>query len=1197
MHMRRNATLKSATVWVGTLFLLMGLTATELWAQGGRGGITALVADSSGAVMEKAKVRATNLDTGVSRETVTTSAGSFVFSLLDVGRYRIEVTATGFKALVREPIVVRVSETTDLQFLTLAVGNPAESVTVTGEAPALQTTAATLGHVFEQTTVVDLPLATRNFTQLLTLQAGVVADVPNSAVFGKGSVGFSVGGSRYYDNSVLIDGINSQGSAGAAYGPYLGGAVPAPDTVQEFKVQTQLFSAEYGRAGGASVNLVTKSGTNQFHGDVYEFFRNNALNANEYFFKQSQLASGTPNKAPVLRQNQFGGTVGGPVRKNKTFFFGSYQGTRQLNGAAPGLIFSDSVYPLLPTGDRSDTAQLQSELGAIYGGRTGFLGGGLIGGIPVDYILPDGSNINPVSLKILQTKLPNGQYLLPSFPQNSVNDGKGGLDGGQVFSSGGFSLPATFNEDQYMINIDQVITKRQTFSGKWFSSSEFTDALTGTVPGFSFAGKPQNRNLVLADTFAINPTLVNEFRAGYTRITSPSQRQDPAGITAASVGMIPAPDGDGRFPRIIVGNSGLDFGADHFFNTLKENQYTVSDTVSKIVGRHSWHVGATFVRHQLFSNRDIVATGQIISLSFQDFLLGEDAAGNNTALNSAPGFSNIFAPAAWTGSGEKDFRFNDLSAFAQDDFKVKRNLTLNLGLRWDYFAWPTDTQGRLSGFDVSKIGEGAFGIPTPDQAFTGYTIAKSFHEHNPNVVIPSGVSQVDNTLVNGEDYNNFGPRVGFAWQPREQISVRGGYGLFYPRVSSEAALSEQIGLPFNNLSIVINSPNGSYQDPFTFLNLPPDSAFPIWQPRQFIPGVVPGLTVTPQSTNSRNPYVQQWNLSVQHEFGKNYLLEIAYSGSHGIGLLNTLSSNQPGIASVANPIRGTTTNTSAGDNIQARAPVAGFVADTGIATSETTAQSKYDALLATMSKRYSNGLQFQSAFTWSKSADTNSLVANSAGTDPFSGGLANAQPPGNNSQNNWGLSAFDREFRSTTYVVYSLPNLMRNRSSLLKATFGGWQTSSVMTFQSGQPTTFLVSTSASAVKSSGLLTPALVPGATLSSIQGSGPIEDRLTSYYGSPGVGQPGSLFAVPPPTSFGGLGRGLPIRSPGQKSVDFVLSKITPIHESTNVEFRAEFFNVFNWVNFGAPDPDVSDAGFGIISSTTVAPRIIQLALKVNF
>ena len=1144
-------------------------------AQGDRGGIIGSVIDPSQAAVAKATVTAKSIETGHVRETRTGVDGSFLFNLLDAGRYRIEVTSQGFATFIREPITVRATEITDLQRLSLTIGVASQNVTVTGDAALLQTTTGTLGKVFDDRVIEGLPLVTRNFTQLLALQPGVVADIPNAADLGNGTGGFSVAGSRYYDNNVMINGINAVGSA-VLSGPLQSVAVPAPDTIQEFKVQTQLYSAEFGRAGGASVNVVTKSGTNQLHGDLYEFFRNQDMNANDFFLKISQAENGLPNQAPVLKQNQFGGTLGGPIRKDKAFFFVAYEGTRQINGAAPGVAFTNAAYPLLPHGDRTNTAAFRAELGAIYGGRTGYLGGSPNGD---NTILPNGSNINPVAIAILQAKLPDGSYLLPSFAPSSLNDNAGGLNGGQVYSNASFSFPSTFNEDQYVIDLDDYISPRQTIAGKFFSAGQTIDSPAGNVPGFVFTTLPQNTNFSLTHTFILSPTFLNEASVGYVRITSPQSRNDP--ITPADVGMLPPPDAEGHFPEIYVASAGgLQFGAETVTNSSKENMFTYSDVMSKVAGHHSMRFGATFVRHQLNTNENPYAAGQVFLYDFTDFLLGQDGAQNGT------GSSNLLAEFASTGSFAKDLRFNDLNAFIQDDWTVAHNFTLNLGLRWDYFGWPTDTQGRLAGFDTRLLAEGLYGIPPPGGTYSGYTIAQAYVQQHPNAVIPPGVTVVSNSLMDGNDFKNFGPRLGFAWQPVDHISIRGGYGIFYPRVSSIVALANVAGPPFNETGLNFGA-LGTLQDPFSVLNLPANSAFPLWQPRQYIPGVSATVSLSPTDPTSRNPYVQQRNISIQYEFAREFLLEIGYMGSNGLRLLNTRAANQPGIASVSNPIRGVTTNTAA--NVGDRVPVAGLTDDRGLALTQFSGASKYNALVASLNKRFSHGLQFLTAFTYGKSTDNNSLTPQ--------GDVLDAQVPGDNTNlNHWGLSTFDRKFRSTTSFIYDLPRPFQ-KGSVANRVFAGWKTAGILTFQSGPPITFLAPFAQSAVTPAIYLTPDVAPGVTLAQLQGSGPVESRLNHYFGSPGLGSLGTLFVLPGPVDFGGLGRGLAIRAPGQKSIDLMLSKQMAIREKLNLEFRAEAFNLFNWVNFGAPDSNVGDPGFGIISSTTTSPRILQLALKLSF
>lgn len=1187
---------KSGQQKVVLLSLLLGFVVfclSNAWGQISKGGIAGTVVDRSGAVVPNAKVTATELSTGLSRTAMSGADGTFTVPLLDPGNYRLDIEAQGFKKLTRSPITVQVTEVAGLGRVSLDIGDVSETVTVTGQAPLLETEAATTGNVFGTEMVKDLPLVTRNFTQLLALQAGVVTDVPQGAAFGKGTQGFSDAGSRYYDNSVLIDGTNAVSTmSGGSFDI----SVPAPDTVEEFKVQSSLYSAEYGMAGGGSVNLVTKTGTNNLHGNVYEFFRNNALNANDYFYKASQLEAGNGNKAPVLKQNQFGGTIGGPIQRNKTFFFFGYQGTRQVNGAAPGFVFTLPTYPYLPAGDRSNAGQLRAALGAIYGGRTGFPVG--LCAADINCVKPDGSNINPVTIAILQAKLPNGQYFFPSFPQSAFSDGLGGLNGGQIYSNASFSLPGRYSEDQYVGNVTHQFSPRQLLSLKVFTAGAKTIAIIGNLPGFTTDTQAENQNATLAYTFTFSPWLVNEAHGSFVHVSLVSRRQDPFG--ASDVGMKPAPDGaTGKFPWLMIAQAGISAGTASAYTNNSENQTGVSDTISLTRGRNAIRMGASFIRHALPQSQDYGRNGALWTYSFTDFLLGQDAAQNGLAAIGLP-YSNLIDTAAATGDFSKSYRFNDTSIFFQDDLAVRSNLTLNLGLRWDYFAWPHDIYGRLAAFNPALIGEGAYGIPTAAQGYTGFTLAKDYARLHPDKVIPDGVSLVDNTLVNGGDFENFGPRIGFAWQPKPKLSVRGGYGIFYPRSSTEAADDEEVGQPFNNTIQSIYQAQGSLQDPFTFMNLPPDSAYPLWTPRTYTPGATVGYYAQVLDPKARNPYVQQWNFGIQQEIGNNFLLELTYLGSHGLRLLNTLAGNQTGIASPSNPIRGITTNTTT--NYQDRVPIAGILTDRGLAMDYTNGASGYNAFLVTANKRMSHGLQFLSSFTWGKSVDNNSL--NSLGGCGLCGSAGNAQPPGNNNLNNhWGLSTWDRTLRSTTSLLYELPDPIRNGSNPLDKLTSGWQTAFISTFQSGQPITFYVSTVYSAVKQGGYLTPDLAPGKTLDDVRGSGSIKSRLNHYFKSPGLAPgtdaplPGTAFLLPGPLDYGQLGRGLPIRTPGQHSVDFSLIKHTPIHDSINTEFRAEFFNALNWSNFGAPDAEVDDLAFGQISSMTVSPRIIQFALKVNF
>jgi hypothetical protein len=1163
-------------------------SARGAWAQGGTGQIKGVVTDQTGAVVPGAQVTAVSLDTGFTRSTVSHPDGSFLIPLLEPSHYRVQILAPGFAKLLRGPITVQLTETADIGNLPLTVGEQSTTVTVTGEEALLQTENATLGKVFDSTLIEALPLSTRNFTQLLSLQAGVIGAIPSTLQLGNGTSQFSVGGGRVYDNAVSIDGVNAVSSS--ASGSF---SIPSPDALQEFKVQTSVYSAEYSRAGGGNVDVTTKSGSNHFHGDGFYFFRNKALDANSYFNKQGEIATNSPNVPADLRQNQWGGTVGGPVKRDKLFFFFSFQSTNQINGNAGNI--NNYVYPLIPAGDRSNTGAFRAALGTIYGGQTGIFGG--------TAVAKDGSNINPVAIAILQAKFANGNYVLPSFPQSDF------LHTGQNdISYAHFSLDDTYNEKQYMGNMDYKITARQTLSTKYFDSHSKFSFVNAGVPGFTSDSPSVSENAVITHTFTLSSTLVNELKLGYLRQVANSLSNN-SGFTAAEVGMIAAPDALGAFPQLVMGANGLIFpgvsapfpDSSGLLSAQTENQFSISDVVSKSLGRHNLRFGGVLMDHELDLNT--LGEGGIIVLETADFLIGEDGVTNGSGL------SNLLGTGAGSGSFQRNFRFKDFGYFLQDDFKVRPNLTLNLGLRWDYYAWPSETQGRLDNFVRDLMAEGQFGIPTAAQAYTGYTISEKFKQLNPNFTIPGGVASVSNQNGLTPNYKNYAPRAGFAWTPYPKTSVRGGFGLFFTRSSAVLAQDEISGPPFNNLDLYTFGSAGTLQDPFGHLGLPPDSAYPQFVPRTYSPTATPSLTLAAVTPKIGNPYTEQWNLSVQQEFAKNFLFELAYQGQNGVKLLQALSQNQAGLASAANPIRGITTNTTSSLNIQGRSPVAGMLSDEGLSVSQTSASSHFNALEATLTKRLSYGLQFLSAFTWSKDMDSNTVGLGAAGS-------AAVPPNDNNSTHHMSISGLDRTLRFTTSAVYNIPNPIKNPTTfaggVLSHALGGWGMATGITAQTGGPISFELSnttTDSSAIKLQGNLTASLNPGYDLSDVAGSGPAKSRLTHFFKTNGVGNgtnaalcapvpnSPSALACPAATAFGNLPTNTWLRNPGQKTVDFSLTKTTKVHENYNVEVRADFFNFFNWVNFSGPDSGITDTTFGVINGTTVDPRVVQVSAKVKF
>lgn len=1147
------------------------------YAQGGTGQIKGIVTDSSGAVVPGAKITVTSLETGFSRVTVSGGDGSFLIPLMPPSHYQVEVLALNFQRLVRSPITVQVAESADVGNLALTVGSQSTTVTVSGEAgqeALLQTETATLGKVFDSTLIEAMPLSTRNFTQLLSLQAGVIGAIPGTLALGNGTSRFSVGGARVYDNAVNIDGVNAVSSTSS--GAY---SIPSPDSLQEFKMQTSAYSAEYSRAGGGSIDVTTKIGSNQFHGDGFYFFRNKALDANSYFNKQGEIQTNAPNVPPDIRQNQWGGVVGGPIKRDKMFFFFSFQSTNQINGNA-GTI-NNYIYPLIPAGDRSNAGTFRQALGAIYKGQTGLLGGAAV--------LPDGSNINPVTIAILQAKFKNGNYVLPSFPQSDFNN-----TGRSDISYAHFSLAPSYTEKQYMGNVDYKLTPRQTLSEKYFDSHTLFTTVNGGVPGFNALQPGVSENASITHTFTLSPTLVNEVKLGFLRQFGGSTT-DTGGFTAAGVGMKGAPDAAGAFPQFLIAQDGLIFpNSSGVFGITTENQFSISDTLYKTLGRHNMRVGWIGMLHQFGSNSR--GAGAVFAYQMADFLLGNQG--------------NIFLSAAGTGNFRRDYRFKDMGYFFQDDYKILPNLTLNAGIRWDYFGWPVENKGLADNFVASDIGEGQFGIPTVAQGYTGYTIASKFKRLNPSFNIPAGVTQVNDQDGLTSNYKNYAPRAGFAWTPLRNTSVRGGFGLFFSRSSTVVAEALGGGQPFATSELVVFPATATMQDPFTVLNLPPDSAYPIWTPRTYSATTSNGILFNAAAEKVGNPYTEQWNLSVQQEFARDFLFELAYQGGNGVKLLEGLSQNQAAIASPSHPIRGLTTNLAlnqpgGAQDIQNRSPVAGLSSDEGLSVTGTTASSHYNALEATLNKRLSDGLQFISAFTWSKNMDSDTVGYGGVGSA--------AVPPNDNlSTHHMSISGLDRTARFTTSAVYNVPNLIKNEGSFFGYFLGGWGMAGVFVTQTGGPISFGLSNTtaqSSAIKYQGSLTASLSPGKSLSDVAGHGPAKNRLKNYFNTTGVGTgtgtavcnqiagAPSALSCPGPLVFGNTPTNTWLRNPGQKSVDFSLTKTTKVWENYNVEIRADFFNFFNWVNFGGPDAGIIDATFGTIQSTTVDPRVIQASAKVHF
>src|SRR5260370_25204187 len=712
----------------------------------GTGDVVAQVFDPSRAVVAGAQVSVVSEETNFSRTVRTTSEGLFGVAPLPPGNYSVTVEVPRFKRKMLSSVQVGVGETA-LVDVELEVGAVTAQVQVGGITELAQTESAALGRVTDEKTIVSLPLANRNFSQVLALSPGALAAVPDAGAVGRVTQNVSANGAKTTSNNFQFNGVDannmSQNSL-SGFDPEVGIAIPAPDTIEEVKVQTGMYDAEYGRGACANVDFVSKTGSNSFHGNSWEFFRNDALNANDFFLNRNA------QPRQVLKQNEFGGTFGGPIRKNKTFFFGSYQATIQRDGDAPNISLASTFLPPL-TNDRSAVA-----LGSLFGGQSGAVGGVAVA--------TDGSNINPVALALLNAKLADGSYAIPN-PQVVA----GGL------GESTYSIPAKYREDQFSVNLDHRISGKNQSSGSVLSSLEKTDGpftnFAATVPGWGTNFNERNDMFVLSDSHAFNPTLVNVARFGFMRFNGLQSGVDP--ISAASVGM-QVPAGLPEIPGIVIaglftiGPSGEPF---YFENT---NTFVWQDTVSLTRGKHNLRMGGEAKRHEVDINVPFTTAGFILFQSFPDFLLGESAAQNGS------GQSNIFNSVGASGLFRKDERYTDYAGFVQDDIKLTPRLTVNAGLRYEFFGPPSEIPGHLSNFDPQIA---PHRIPDTG-SFVGFFLPSNF-----NGPLANGVRKTSGSGMWNPDHRDWGPRLGFALRllNKPTVVLRGGYSLYYEKLSAELA--------------------------------------------------------------------------------------------------------------------------------------------------------------------------------------------------------------------------------------------------------------------------------------------------------------------------------------------------------------------------------------------------------------------------
>jgi hypothetical protein len=1097
------------------------------------------------------QVTVKNNDTGQTTTVPANSLGHFVAPLLPPGNYSVSVSATGFVPVVKGPIVVPAGTSTTVN-VQLTIGTTQQAITVEAGAEILQTENASNGSTTDQLTVTTLPLTNRNYTQILQLSPGIASALPNAGSLGRATVDVNVNGTRVADNSYQIDGMDASNlqeqGTGGVYAE-AGISIPNPDAIEEFRIQTGQYDATYGRGGGANVDVVTKSGTNKIHGDAFEFLRNRDLNANNFFLN----LAGQPR--PVLNQNQYGGTLGGPIVKDKLFYFVSYQGTAQTNGQGTSSLESFQM----PLFGNSAGARTSQALGAEFAGQAGFRGG--------TTIASNGSNINPVALALINYKLPNGSYLIPS-PQ-TVNNASNVDTGG--FSS--FSLPSTFHEDQAIGNIDYFLTAKNRISAKYFWSRDTQVAAFSTtdLPGAAQNSLFENANFALHDIYTISPTLINQLNLGYHRIYGNVSSDYP--VTSSSVGITSGCDSQPVAPIMSITGSftlGGTFNDGQWANT---KAYQAGDQVSWVHGAHNIRFGGdTEISYLPFADPE-VTRGVIGFSSVPDFLLGLSAAQNGTA------YSNLSSAQSLCGNSQRNFKVNDYDGYFQDDIHVTPTLTVNVGLRWDIYGQVSDSQGRFADF-WPQLASNVF--PASGQTYSGFVVPSNY-QGTP----PAGVTINGNKTFAGNPiaWNNLGPRVGFSWQApglKSKLVVRGGYGIYYGRTSISDSYQFILDEPFeiSQTNSATLASQATFQNPWTPGAPSSLSSYPNWVPR------TPSSTITLNlpSPIFKAPIVQQYSTNLQYALSSSTMLQVGYVGTDGSRIEVTRNINQPTLtvnpaSTAASTFTGPTIATA---NIQQRRRFLGMstitqAAEIGI--------SNYNSLQVSLTKRQSHGLQYGVAYTYSKDL-TN---ASGNGTFPGKGSITG---DAYNLMQNYGPADFETPQRLVANIVWQIPYGRRDFSRQL---LGGWGVSGVLTLQTGTPLTLTSANSGTIYSTTG--NAQICPGYTYSDVVTPGRTQSKRTNYF------NPNAVNCLPNVIGngydWGDMGHGV-VLGPGISNLDMSIRRTFRVpgpSEGSTLQFRTEFYNTLNTAQFSNPSTTVTSSTFGTITSTSVNSRLIQFGLKYLF
>ena len=1174
--------------------------AVVAFAQKDTGSIVGTVRDVSGAVVVDATVEVTDIERGQTFKTATSEAGEFVAGPLHVGRYKVTVTKTGFKKAVSEAVDLNVQDRVAVN-VTLQVGQISEEMVVTGAAPLLETETSELGQVVDQKRVSNLPLNGRNFAQLALLSTGTSPSEPGAR--DEGGYGFSANGARSLQNNFLLDGVDNNSNLPDLLNETNFVIQPPVEALQEFKVQTNAYSAEFGRGNGAIVNAVIKSGTNGIHGSMWEFLRNNKLDGRNYF--------DDPTKpVPQYQQNQFGVTFGGPIDipgvyngKNRSFFFVDYEGYRVRQAQTQTAFVPPAAWR---NGDFSSLIDYTTVTGTDCNGAPTYAGEIFDArlaqancGVPFQY---DGTG-QPLNI-------------IPSTP---VVAGGGSLDplaqrlaalypAPGVLQASGNNFLANPVRQETRNNLDARIDQKfsdQDNAFVRFSIENQPSFIPGTFGGLAdgggfFSGNENfsYRSVAVSWTHIFKPELINEFRLGYNRVNAQrlqlNANTDVSGSSGVNFPGVPFSPGIGGLPQLTFSDVAT-LGSPTFLPSRElQNSYTLSENLTFVRGRNTWKYGTEIRREEFTIFQPAAARGD---LGFNSTLTDNPAAIGTGGTGFASFMAGLTSGGSINNLHNVDYFRNTYAFYAQDDWKITSNLVLNVGLRYELFGTVSERFNDTGNFDLSNPA-------------------------NPTIIVPKGknaqltpfIAQFVNISATGSrglinsDLNNFAPRVGMAWEFMPKTVLRAGYGIFY---------GGQENGPYSNPSPGFNPPFFVNQSLISPCSAP--SANPATQDCRVtgIPTLASGFPqnalVDPNTPiffsvdqNLRTPYMQQWHLGIEKELPGDSVFALTYGGSKGTKLYTFFNGNQATPTSDPNaptaprrPIKSAGCTLATPDNCSS-------VFDTGIDWFRSTGSSIYHSLQARFEKRFSKGLQFEASYTWAHSID---IASN-----------ANLGPTQNNSDfrdfrnpsAERGNSDFDVRHRVVLNSIYELPfghdkKFFGQAGGFANQVVGGWQVANIFSVSTGNWFTVLDANGNFANADGGAGGVSQRPDQVGDPTQ-AGPVA-------GNPGCVAPTRIrtsaawfntcaFVDPALGSFGNVGRNT-IEAPGYTNWDLSIFKNFQTTKKTNLEFRAEFFNVLNHTNFlfansgpqnGNNATILGTSQFGALTAAR-APRQIQFALKFSY